>query len=109
MSVSTLSPVGITRWRGGQHPTLEKITRQLEQEGLRPYAWTGAPNCRKAACSHGSDKTLYCVHGSLEIEFPGSNTRVTLTSGDRIDVRGGVRYSIVVGPAGAQAIEAARR
>ncbi|MCZ2099169.1 MAG: cupin [Anaerolineae bacterium] len=109
MSTTILSPVRITRWRGGQHPTLDKITRQLEQEGLRPYIWTCTPNFRHAARSHGYDKTLYCVQGSFEVEFPGSNARVTLSAGDRIDLLEGVRYSMIVGPSGAQGVEAARR
>ena len=109
MPASTLAPVRITRWRGGQPPTLDNISRQLEQEGLRSYTWSCAPNFRHAVCSHGYDKTLYCVQGSLEIEFAQSSTRVTLQAGDRIDLLGGVRYSMIVGPSGAQAIEAARR
>ncbi|NLE50837.1 MAG: cupin [Chloroflexi bacterium] len=109
MPVSTLAPVRITRWRGGQHPTLDKISRQLEHEGLRPYTWTCTPNFRHAACSHGYDKTLYCVQGAIEIEFPQTNARVTLHAGDRIDLLGGVRYSMIIGPSGAQGVEAARR
>jgi len=109
MPVSTVSPVRITRWRGGQHPTLDKITRQLEQEGLRPYTWNCMPNFRHAARSHGYGKTLYCVQGAVEIEFPGSNARVTLGAGDRLDLLEGVRYSMIIGPSGAQGVEAVRR
>ncbi len=108
MPVSTL-PVKVTRWRGGQHPTLENITRQLEHEGLRPYVWSCAPNFRRPVCSHGYDKTVYCLRGSFEIEFPHANARVRLSAGDRIDLPQGMRYSMVVGPGGCEGVEAARR
>lgn len=97
--------IRVTWWRGGQHPTLENITRRMNEEGLRPYVWVNAPNFRYSARSHGYDKTLYCVQGSLEIVFPETRQRITLRGGDRIDLPRGVRYSTIVGPSGAQCIE----
>jgi len=97
--------VRVARWRGGQHPTLDNITRRMKDEGLRPYVWVNAPNFRYPPRSHGYDKTLYCVQGSLEITFPETKQRVTLRSGDRIDMPHGVRYSAIVGPNGAQCVE----
>ena len=105
MSVGTINPIQITRWRGGQHPTLEKITRQMRDEGLRPYVWSNTPNFRYPVRSHGYHKTLYCIQGTLELMFPDSKQRITLKSGDRIDLPRGVRYGTIVGPAGTQCIE----
>lgn len=105
MAVGTQIQVRILRWRGGQHPTLDAITHQMREEGLRPYVWTNAPNFRYPVRSHGYDKTLYCVQGSLEITLPKMKQRVTLRSGDRLDLPRGVFYSAIVGPTGAQCCE----
>jgi hypothetical protein len=105
MATGIAEQVKITRWRGGQHPTLDKITRQMAQEGLRPYVWSNAPNFRYPVRSHGYDKTLYCVLGSLEISFPRMKQRVVLREGDRLDLPRDVHYSAIVGPAGAQCVE----
>ncbi len=105
MTVAAMPQVRVVRWRGGQHPTLENITRQMREEGLRPYTWANTPNFRYPARSHGYDKTLYCIQGTIEITFPQSRQRVTLGSGDRIDLPRGVRYSAIIGPGGAQCVE----
>lgn len=105
MATATVNQVKVTRWRGGQHPTLDNITRQMKEEGLRAYVWGHAPNFRYPVRSHGYDKTLYCVQGSIEIAFPKNRSRVVLHSGDRIDLPRGVYYSAIVGPTGVQCIE----
>jgi len=102
---SMVEQAKVVRWRGGQHPTLENITRQMREEGLRPYVWANAPNFRYPVRSHGYDKTLFCVQGTLEITFPKTKQRVMLRPGDRVDVPRGVRYSAIVGPTGVQCVE----
>ena len=87
--------VRITRWTGGQHPTLSTITRQMKQEGLRPYMWMNMPNHRYAVRSHGYNKVLYVVEGTVEIMFPDSNQRVVLRAGDRTDIPAGVRRKVI--------------
>ncbi|HEX3049402.1 MAG TPA: hypothetical protein VHP83_02025 [Aggregatilineaceae bacterium] len=107
MAVSiSVNQVKITRWRGGQHPTLDNITRTLKAEGLRPYVWANTPNFRYPVRSHGYDKTLYCIQGTLELTFPKLKQRVMLRAGDRVDLPRGVHYSTIIGPAGAQCVEA---
>ena len=98
--------VRIRRWSGGQHPTLSVITRQMKEEGLRPYMWTNSPNHRYAVRSHGYDKVLYVVEGTVEVVFPDSNQRVLLRSGDRTDIPAGVRHGAIVGNTGARCVEA---
>lgn len=107
MAVATGKPqqVRITRWYGGQHPTLDNITRQMKDEGLRPYVWSNTANFRYPVRSHGYDKTLYCLQGVLELTFPALKQRVTLRPGDRVDVPRGTHYSAIIGPTGAQCIE----
>ena len=98
--------VRITRWTGGQHPTLSSITRKMKDEGLRPYMWLNTPNHRYAVRTHGYDKVLYVVEGSVEVNFPDSNQRVTLRAGDRTDIPAGGRHGTIVGNSGARCVEA---
>ena len=103
---TTEQTVQIRRWQGGQHPTMSAITRIMQQEGLRPYMWMNMPNSRQAVRSHGYDKVLYVIEGALEVTLPDSNQRVTLRSGDRMDVPAGVRRGTIVGSGGAKCVEA---
>ena len=105
MAVATIPQVRVARWRGGQHPTLDTITRRMRDENLRPYVWSNAPNYRYPVRSHNYDKTVYCVQGSLEISFPKLKQRMTLRAGDRVDIQRGMRYSVIIGPTGAQCAE----
>ena len=105
--VGNVSEIVVTRWRGGQHPSQQAIVRKMEEEGLRPYAWTNGPNFRYAIRSHGYGKVLYCVEGSLEINLPDMNQRVVLRSGDRIDLPHGVRHAMIIGSSGARCLESA--
>ncbi len=104
-AAGTGAQVKVTRWRGGRHPTLELLSRILRREGLRAYVWANMPNFRYPVRSHGYDKVLYCVRGTIELVFPEAKRRVTLHPGDRIDLPRNVRYGIIVGPTGAQCIE----
>ena len=79
MTLTTTQPqYRLVRWRGGQHPTLDTITRLMRDEQLRPYVWVNAPNSRHPVRSHGYDKTIYCVQGSIEIILPDPRQRVLL-------------------------------
>lgn len=98
--------VRVTRWSGGQHPTLQTITQRMRNEGLRPYMWMNMANHRYGVRSHGYNKVIYVIDGTLEITLPDSNERVQLRSGDRIDVPSGVRHGTIVGRSGAKCVEA---
>lgn len=98
--------VQLRRWRGGQHPTLSNITRLMQKEGLRPYMWTGTPNQRQAVRTHGYDKILYVVDGTIDVILPDSNQQVKLRPGDRIDIPAGVRHGTSVAMSGAKCLEA---
>lgn len=108
MSVKNIE-VHFTQWQGAQHPTLSSITRQMERENLRPFVWDNAPNHRYAVRSHGYDKVLFVVEGSLEITLPDSNQRARMRPGDRVELPAGVRHGINVGSTGVKCVEAAIR
>jgi len=99
--------VRLTRWNGSQHPTASIITREMKKEGLRPYMWDSTPNFRYGVRSHGYNKVMYVVEGSLEISLPDSNQRLRLKAGDRIDIPAGVRHGTIIGNGGAKCVEAA--
>ncbi len=99
--------VRITRWTGGQHPTISIISRMMQKEGLRPYVWENTPNYRYAVRSHGYNKVMFLIEGQLEISFPDSNQRVKMRAGDRLDIPAGVRHAAIVGAGGAKCVEAA--
>jgi quercetin dioxygenase-like cupin family protein len=98
--------VRITRWTGALHPSMTNVTRKMQEEGLRPYMWTNMPNHRYAVRSHGFDKVLYVIEGTLELILPDSNERVKLRAGDRADIAAGVRHGTNVGTSGAKCVEA---
>ena len=98
--------VRVTRWSGGQHPTLSTITREMKKEGLRPYMWMNTPNHRYAVRSHGYHKVVYVVDGMVDIILPDSNQQMRLKAGDRVDIPAGVRHGTIVGRTGAQCVEA---
>ncbi len=98
--------VRITRWSGGQHPTLSTITREMKKEGLRPYMWMNMPNHRYAVRSHGYHKVLYVIEGTVEVVLPDSNQRTRLRAGDRADIPAGTRHGTIVGTTGAKCVEA---
>jgi hypothetical protein len=105
MSDTKTDTMRVVRWRGGQHPTLSLLTRNLEQDGLRAFKWSNKANYRYGVRSHGYPKSLYCVDGSLEIFLPDTRQRVVLRPGDRIDLTAGVRHGITVGLQGASCLE----
>jgi quercetin dioxygenase-like cupin family protein len=98
--------IQVRRWSGGQHPSMSAITRLMHKEGLRPYMWVNTANQRHAVRSHGYNKILYVVEGSLELTLPDLNKSVKLRGGDRVDIPAGVRHGAVVGNGGAKCMEA---
>src|SRR5260370_9961520 len=105
--LSRLNEIKLTRWHGAQHPTLQVITRQMEQEGLRPYAWSNGPNFRIAARSHGSTKIMYCLEGSLELLFPDINQSIVLLPGDRLELPRGLPHPPMTAPPGTASLATA--
>lgn len=99
--------VQVHRWKASQHPTLSTVTKLMRKEQLRPYMWENSPNHRYAVRTHGYDKVLYVVEGTLEITLPDYNQRIKLRSGDRIEIPSGTRHGTTVGHSGAKCVEAA--
>ena len=84
----------------------EEITARLEQEGLRPHEWGNAPGYEYEWHSHGYEKVLYCVSGS--IVFHTREDDFELAPGDRMEIDPGTEHAATVGPEGVECLEAAR-
>ncbi len=106
---SNVQTVSIVRWNNSQHPSMTNIISAMKESGLRPYMWSNMPNHRYAVRSHNYDKVLYVIDGSVEVTLPDNNQRVTLKSGDRIEIPAGVRHGTIVGRKGAKCVEASKR
>ncbi|MBC8100933.1 MAG: cupin domain-containing protein [Armatimonadetes bacterium] len=100
--------VAIKRWQGAQHPSFQNISQLMQADNLRPYMWTNLPNHRYAIRSHGYDKVLYVIDGTLELLLPDTNEQVKLRAGDRADIPAGVRHGTIVGINGAKCVEASK-
>jgi mannose-6-phosphate isomerase-like protein (cupin superfamily) len=93
-------------------PGEQELRRRMQQEGLAPYSWSNAPGDTYAVHSHGYEKVLYCVHGSIRFvlpDAPAAEQRIDLTPGDCMILPPGVRHSAYVGPHGTTCLEAKRR
>ena len=71
------------------------------------YGWGNGSGERYPEHSHGYDKALYCVRGS--VVFRTAEGDLALQPGDRLELDRGTAHSAVIGPAGVRCVEAHRR
>lgn len=76
-------------------------------QGLEPERWSNGPGAVYAEHTHGYEKFLICLAGS--IVFHTGDGDIPLGAGDRLDLPAGKRHSATVGPDGVTCLEAARR
>ena len=74
-------------------------------EGLSPYLWSNGAFDIYSAHSHGYDKVIYVVQGSITFGLPELNQSLTLKSGDRLDLPAGVVHNASVGSEGVVCLE----
>ena len=74
-------------------------------EGLSPYFWSNGAFDIYSAHSHGYDKVIYVVQGSITFGLPELNQSLTLKSGDRLDLPAGVVHNASVGSEGVVCLE----
>ncbi len=83
--------------------------RRLEQEASGCYSWSNGPGDRYAPHSHGYEKVLYCVEGSITFRLEGEGRDLVLQPGDRMVLSPGAVHSAIVGPGGCVCIEGHRQ
>ncbi len=100
------SAVRVCPWPNAEPPSEAAIRRTLDAEGLIPYAWSNGPGDVYGAHDHSYHKVIYVVAGSITFGLPDEGRRVTLNTGDRLDLPAGVVHDAVVGPQGVVCLEA---
>lgn len=87
---------------------LEELMSRLEAETAGGYSWSNGPGDRYAAHSHGFEKVLYCVEGTITFNLEEEGRKVELQAGDRLLLPAGTVHSALVGPGGCVCIEGHR-
>ena len=78
----------------------------MADEGLSPYSWSNGPQDVYSAHSHGYNKVIYVVEGSITFGLPQLHQHMTLQAGDRLDLPAGTLHDAVVGAQGVVCLEA---
>lgn len=88
--------------------TTDELMTRLRGEATDCYSWSNGPGDRYAPHSHGYEKVLYCVDGSIAFIIEREGRRLELTAGDRMVLPSGTVHSAEVGPDGCTCIEGRR-
>ena len=86
----------------------DDLMTKLRGEATNCYSWSNGPGDRYASHSHGYEKVLYCVEGSIAFVLEQESRRLDLKAGDRMVLPAGTIHSAVVGPSGCTCIEGRR-
>jgi uncharacterized protein YjlB len=96
----------ITPWPASEQPTQSALWQLMVDEGLSPYSWSNGPYDVYAAHSHGYNKVIYVVKGSITFDLPDHVKQLTLKAGDRLDLPAGIVHDARVGADGVVCLEA---
>ena len=96
----------VTPWADSTTPTESTLWQIMAEEGLSPYSWSNGPHDIYAAHTHGYDKVIYVVRGSITFGLPELGQNFMLNAGDRLDLPAGVVHEAMVGSQGVVCLEA---
>jgi quercetin dioxygenase-like cupin family protein len=97
----------VTPWHQEAPPNEEELRALLEEDQqLKVYRWSNAPEDVYASHTHGYHKILYVIEGSIRFDLPTRHETLNLKAGDRLDLPAGIRHSAIVGPEGVSCLEA---
>jgi quercetin dioxygenase-like cupin family protein len=82
--------------------------KKLRAEATGCYSWSNSPGDRYAPHSHGYEKVLYCVEGSIRFVLESEGRTLELGPGDRMVLPPETVHSAIVGAAGCTCIEGRR-
>jgi len=88
--------------------TSQDLMARLQSEATHCYSWSNGPGDRYAPHSHGYEKVLYCVEGSIKFVLEDEGRSLDLKPGDRMVLPPGKVHSAVVGSLGCTCIEGRR-
>jgi len=77
----------------------------MTDEGLDPYSWSNSPQDVYSAHSHGYDKVIYVVQGSITFGLPELGQQMMLKAGDRLELPAGTLHDAQVGADGVVCLE----
>jgi quercetin dioxygenase-like cupin family protein len=106
MTAANMNTPQVTPWAESTSPAESTLRQLMTDDGLRPYAWSNGPHDVYAAHSHGYDKVIYVVRGSITFGLPQLGQQLALNAGDRLDLPAGIVHNAVVGPQGVVCLEA---
>ena len=86
----------------------DQLMERLRAEATGCYSWSNGPGDRYAPHSHGYEKVLYCVEGSIRFQLENEGRTLELEAGDRMVLPPGTVHSAVVGSRGCSCIEGRR-
>ena len=86
----------------------DQLMERLRAEATGCYSWSNGPGDRYAPHSHGYEKVLYCVEGSIRFQLEDEGRTLELEAGDRMVLPPGTVHSAVVGSRGCSCIEGRR-
>jgi quercetin dioxygenase-like cupin family protein len=86
----------------------DQLMERLRAEAGGCYSWSNGPGDRYAPHSHGYEKVLYCVQGSITFVLEEEGRNLALNAGDRMVLPAGTVHSAVVGSSGCTCIEGRR-
>lgn len=98
----------VSRWSQERQPGEKEIGQILSSEGLSYYRWSNGPGDVYSAHTHSYHKVIYVVTGSITFGLLAEGEKVTLKSGDRLELSAGTTHDAVVGPEGVVCLEAHR-
>jgi quercetin dioxygenase-like cupin family protein len=88
--------------------TPDELMTRLRGEASGCYSWSNGPGDRYAPHSHGYEKVLYCVDGSITFVLEAEKRRIELAAGDRMVLPAGTVHAAEVGAGGCTCIEGRR-
>ena len=86
----------------------DELMEKLSAEATGCYSWSNGAGDRYAPHSHGYEKVLYCVEGSIRFELENEGRTLEMKAGDRMVLPPGTVHSAVVGTHGCTCIEGRR-
>jgi mannose-6-phosphate isomerase-like protein (cupin superfamily) len=88
--------------------TRDELMTRLRSEASDCDSWANGPRDRYGPHSHGYEKVLYCVDGSITFVLDEEGRRIELKAGDRMVLPARTVHSADVGPGGCACIEGRR-
>ncbi|MBN1992921.1 MAG: AraC family ligand binding domain-containing protein [Anaerolineae bacterium] len=96
----------VTPWHKETPPTEEELRAPLEEQQLKVYRWSNAPEDVYASHTHGYHKIICVVKGSIRFDLSTRHETFHLKAGDQLELPAGLRHSAIVGPDGVTCLEA---